>query len=65
MPSETSISDDLKSGALDYHRLPRPGKVEIQPTKRSATNTISPSPTPRASPPHARRSLQIRCRQAN
>jgi malate dehydrogenase (oxaloacetate-decarboxylating)(NADP+) len=33
MPSETSISDDLKSGALDYHRLPRPGKVEIQPTK--------------------------------
>jgi malate dehydrogenase (oxaloacetate-decarboxylating)(NADP+) len=33
MPSETSISDDLKSGALIYHRLPRPGKVEIQPTK--------------------------------
>src|SRR5215471_3022592 len=34
MPSEMSqISDDLKSGALDYHRQPRPGKLEIQPTK--------------------------------
>jgi malate dehydrogenase (oxaloacetate-decarboxylating)(NADP+) len=34
MPSDTSsISDDLKSGALHYHRLPRPGKLEIQPTK--------------------------------
>ena len=34
MPSETSsVSDDLKSGALHYHRLPRPGKLEIQPTK--------------------------------
>ena len=31
MPS--SISDDLKSGALIYHRSPRPGKLEIQPTK--------------------------------
>jgi malate dehydrogenase (oxaloacetate-decarboxylating)(NADP+) len=31
MPS--SISDDLKSGALVYHRSPRPGKLEIQPTK--------------------------------
>ncbi|WP_043748481.1 NADP-dependent malic enzyme [Methylobacterium nodulans] len=30
--SET-ISDDLKSGALFYHRNPRPGKLEIQPTK--------------------------------
>jgi len=33
MESEPSVSDDLKSGALHYHRLPRPGKVEIQPTK--------------------------------
>src|SRR5207302_3459212 len=34
MPSElSSISDDLKSSALHYHRLPRPGKLEIQPTK--------------------------------
>src|SRR5215471_3503591 len=34
MPSEMSqISDDLKSGALDYHRQPRPGKLEIQATK--------------------------------
>jgi malate dehydrogenase (oxaloacetate-decarboxylating)(NADP+) len=29
----SSISDDLKSGALVYHRSPRPGKLEIQPTK--------------------------------
>ncbi|MGY2050189.1 NADP-dependent malic enzyme [Methylobacterium sp. JK268] len=28
-----TISDDLKSGALFYHRNPRPGKLEIQPTK--------------------------------
>ncbi|WP_029031953.1 NADP-dependent malic enzyme [Salinarimonas rosea] len=28
-----SISEDLKSGALFYHRHPRPGKLEIQPTK--------------------------------
>ncbi len=28
-----SISQDLKSGALFYHRNPRPGKLEIQPTK--------------------------------
>ncbi len=29
----SNISDDLKSGALFYHRNPRPGKLEIQPTK--------------------------------
>ena len=28
-----NITDDLKSGALFYHRHPRPGKLEIQPTK--------------------------------
>ena len=28
-----NISQDLKSGALFYHRFPRPGKLEIQPTK--------------------------------
>ena len=27
------MSKDLYSGALIYHRLPRPGKLEIQPTK--------------------------------
>ncbi|MGL4290493.1 MAG: NADP-dependent malic enzyme [Phreatobacter sp.] len=27
------ITDDLKAGALIYHRLPRPGKLEIQATK--------------------------------
>ncbi len=28
-----SISDELKSSALVYHRTPKPGKIEIQPTK--------------------------------
>ncbi|MBS7589738.1 NADP-dependent malic enzyme, partial [Ancylobacter defluvii] len=27
------ISDALRASALTYHRLPRPGKLEIQPTK--------------------------------
>ncbi|PWB57106.1 MAG: NADP-dependent malic enzyme [Bradyrhizobiaceae bacterium] len=29
----STISDDLRAGALIYHRLPRPGKLEIQATK--------------------------------
>ncbi len=29
----TQMSEDLRTGALIYHRLPRPGKLEIQPTK--------------------------------
>src|SRR5436309_12434092 len=29
----STISDDLRSGALVYHRYPKPGKLEIQPTK--------------------------------
>lgn len=29
----SNISDDLRSGALYYHRTPRPGKLEIQATK--------------------------------
>jgi malate dehydrogenase (oxaloacetate-decarboxylating)(NADP+) len=29
----SKMSDDLRSGALVYHRLPKPGKLEIQPTK--------------------------------
>src|SRR5712691_6001992 len=34
MPTDlSSISDDLKSSALVYHRLPRPGKLEVLPTK--------------------------------
>ncbi|GJD36996.1 NADP-dependent malic enzyme [Methylobacterium aerolatum] len=28
-----NMSDDLKAGALIYHRLPQPGKLEIQATK--------------------------------
>ncbi|MDB5558416.1 MAG: sfcA, partial [Enterovirga sp.] len=27
------VSEDLRSGALFYHRHPRPGKIEIQATK--------------------------------
>ncbi|MBK8324610.1 MAG: NADP-dependent malic enzyme [Betaproteobacteria bacterium] len=29
--------DDIKQAALDYHRLPRPGKIEVAPTKPLAT----------------------------
>src|SRR6266850_4916572 len=29
----SSYSEDLHSAALAYHRLPRPGKLEIQPIK--------------------------------
>ena len=29
----SNLSDDLRTGALVYHRLPRPGKIEIQATK--------------------------------
>ncbi|MDH7794302.1 MULTISPECIES: NADP-dependent malic enzyme [unclassified Beijerinckia] len=28
-----NISDDLRTGALVYHRLPKPGKLEVQATK--------------------------------
>jgi malate dehydrogenase (oxaloacetate-decarboxylating)(NADP+) len=31
------LSADLRSRALAYHRMPRPGKLEIQPTKPLAT----------------------------
>ncbi len=29
----TNLSEDLRASALVYHRTPRPGKLEIQPTK--------------------------------
>ncbi|HVY57738.1 MAG TPA: NADP-dependent malic enzyme [Xanthobacteraceae bacterium] len=29
----SDLSDDLRTGALVYHRLPKPGKLEIQATK--------------------------------
>ena len=29
----STISDDLRASALAYHRTPKPGKLEIQPTK--------------------------------
>ncbi len=31
------MDDDFRRAALDYHRLPMPGKLAIQPTKRMAT----------------------------
>src|SRR6202158_3132023 len=32
-----SMDEDFRKAALDYHRLPRPGKLAIEPTKRMAT----------------------------
>lgn len=31
------MDDNLRREALDYHRLPRPGKLTVEPTKRMAT----------------------------
>src|SRR5687767_3836260 len=31
------MQDDLKNSALEYHRLPTPGKIEITPTKPLTT----------------------------
>ncbi|MDB5415939.1 MAG: NADP-dependent malic enzyme [Rubritepida sp.] len=31
------MDDDFRRAALDYHRLPRPGKLTIEPTKRMAS----------------------------
>jgi malate dehydrogenase (oxaloacetate-decarboxylating)(NADP+) len=31
------MDEDFRKTALDYHRLPRPGKLQIVPTKRMAT----------------------------
>ena len=32
-----AMDEDFRRAALDYHRLPRPGKLTIEPTKRMAT----------------------------
>jgi malate dehydrogenase (oxaloacetate-decarboxylating)(NADP+) len=32
-----AMDEDFRKAALDYHRLPRPGKLQIEPTKRMAT----------------------------
>src|ERR1700692_3296005 len=32
-----TMDEDFRRAALDYHRLPRPGKLTIEPTKRMAT----------------------------
>src|ERR1700722_14641567 len=34
---EATMDDDFRKAALDYHRLPRPGKLSVEPTKRMAT----------------------------
>ena len=31
------MDEDIRKAALDYHRLPRPGKLAVEPTKRMAT----------------------------
>ena len=31
------MDEDFRKAALDYHRFPRPGKLQIEPTKRMAT----------------------------
>ena len=33
----TAMDDDFRKAALDYHRLPRPGKLSVEPTKRMDT----------------------------
>jgi malate dehydrogenase (oxaloacetate-decarboxylating)(NADP+) len=49
----SSYSDDLHQAALAYHRLPRPGKLEIQASKPLANQrdlALAYSPTaPRCS----------------
>ena len=53
------MDDDFRKAALDYHRLPQPGKLAIEPTKRMATQrdlSLAYSP---ASPPPARPSSPI------
>ena len=31
------MDEDFRKAALDYHRLPQPGKLSVEPTKRMAT----------------------------
>src|SRR5438128_4124641 len=37
MRREASLADELTESALRYHRIPRPGKIEVVPTKPLAT----------------------------
>ncbi|AXI44007.1 NADP-dependent malic enzyme [Sulfitobacter sp. SK011] len=37
MPHDTTTADMERQAALDYHEFPRPGKLEIRPTKPMAT----------------------------
>ena len=61
----SSYSEDLHSAALAYHRLPRPGKLEIQATKPLANQrdlalayspgSRRPAPKSPTTPPKRRR----------
>jgi malate dehydrogenase (oxaloacetate-decarboxylating)(NADP+) len=54
------MDDDFRKAALDYHRLPRPGKLSVEPTKRMASQrdlALAYSP---AWPRRARRSPRPR-----
>ena len=31
------MEDDLREAALEYHRIPTPGKISVMPTKAMAT----------------------------
>ena len=46
------MDEDFRKAALDYHRLPRPGKLAIEPTKRMATQRdLSLAYSPALPPP--------------
>jgi malate dehydrogenase (oxaloacetate-decarboxylating)(NADP+) len=47
------LADELSESALRYHRLPRPGKIEVVPTKPLATSATWRWPIRPASPPPA------------
>ena len=53
------MDEDFRKAALDYHRLPQPGKIAVEPTKRWPTSATWRSPIRRAWPPPAWRSSPI------
>ena len=63
---EGTMSDNkmssLRDAALHFHEYPKPGKIEITPTKPLANRATWRSPIRRASPRPARISLPTRPR---
>ncbi|MHC2841820.1 malic enzyme [Bradyrhizobium diazoefficiens] len=59
------MDQDLKEAALEYHRLPTPGKISVVPTKAMATQrdlALAYSPARGgALPGHCRGSVASRC----